>query len=192
MRAIFSKATDSSLTAPIIDCSFCIAGEFDDLLDSHNIRLVAQQGFIIGSHTKYRDNPYRAVNFPVDENGILFCPNGKKFHFLRTAPVKGNQYGRTEELYQCEDCEGCTHREQCHKSQSNRTIRLNEELTGFHAEVLNNLNPLDFQKNAEGLICCTNFQKNMICGKKKCRNPEKWDSCIFLRAVFVQRFFCLL
>ena len=91
---------------------------------------------------KYRDNPYRAVNFPVDENGNLVCPNGKKFHFLRTAPVKGNQYGRTEEFYRCEDCEGCTHREQCHKSQYNRIIRLNKELTGFHAEVLNNLNSI--------------------------------------------------
>ena len=91
---------------------------------------------------KYRDNPYRAVNFPIDEKGNLICPNGKRFHFLRTAPVKGNQYGRTEELYQCEDCEGCTHREQCHKSQHNRTIHLNKELTGFHAEVLNNLNSI--------------------------------------------------
>ena len=50
------------------------------------------------------------------------CDTDIRFHFLRTAPVKGNQYGRTEEFYQCEDCEGCTHREKCHKSQYNRTI----------------------------------------------------------------------
>ena len=30
---------------------------------------------------KYRDNPYRAINFSQDENGTLICPNGRKFHF---------------------------------------------------------------------------------------------------------------
>ena len=91
---------------------------------------------------KYRDNPYRTVNFPVDRNRDLICPNEKRFQFLRTTLIKGNQYRQTEEFYQCEDCEGCTHREQCHKSRSNRTIRLNKELTGLHAEVLNNLNSI--------------------------------------------------
>lgn len=89
---------------------------------------------------KYRDNPFRAVNFSINENKMLVCPNGKEFHFLRTVPVKGNLYGRTEELYQCEDCSSCAYREKCHKSQGNRIIRLNQELTSFHKEVLQNLN----------------------------------------------------
>lgn len=89
---------------------------------------------------KYRDNPYRAVNFPVSEDGHMVCPNGKRFFFLRTAPMKGNRYGRTEEYYQYEACEGCPHREQCHKAKGNRIVRLNEELTAFHREVLDNLN----------------------------------------------------
>ena len=54
--------------------------------------------------------------------------------------IKGNKYGRTEELYQCEDCSNCEHKENCCKSKGNRTIRLNEELTSVHQEVLNNLN----------------------------------------------------
>ena len=58
---------------------------------------------------KYRDDPFRAVNFTVDEDGFLRCPNNKKFLFLRTEPVKGN--GRTEEIYQCEDCSGCPHKD---------------------------------------------------------------------------------
>ena len=89
---------------------------------------------------KYRDNPYRAVNFPINEDGKPVCPNGKAFHYLYTRPVKGNKYGRTEELYQCEDCTNCEHREKCHKSKENRIIRLNEELTSIHQEVLSNLN----------------------------------------------------
>ena len=90
--------------------------------------------------SKYRDNPYRACNFDIDYKGFMVCPNGKRFHFLRSAPVKGNQFGRTEEYYQCEECNGCPHREKCHKSKENRVVRINEELTQFHNEVLSNLN----------------------------------------------------
>ena len=88
----------------------------------------------------YRDNPYRAVNFPLDENGKPICPNGKEFHFLRSSPIKGNNFGRTEEYYQCEDCSGCPHKERCCKCEGNRIIRINEELTKLHNEVLSNLN----------------------------------------------------
>ena len=89
---------------------------------------------------KYPDDPYRAVNFPINESGHPVCPNGKEFHYLYSRPVRGNKYGRTEELYQCEDCSNCLHKENCCKCEGNRTIRLNEELTGFHREVLSNLN----------------------------------------------------
>ena len=89
---------------------------------------------------KYRDNPYRAVNFPINENGNPVCPNGKEFHFMYTKAVKNNKYGRREEVYQCEDCSNCSLKENCTTAQGNRTIRLNQELTSFHQEVLNNLN----------------------------------------------------
>ena len=88
---------------------------------------------------KYHNDIFRAVNFKRDENGNLTCPNGKKFKFMYSRPVKGNKFGRTEELYQCEDCSGCPHRDKCHKSEKNRIIRLNEELTSFHQEVIDNL-----------------------------------------------------
>lgn len=81
---------------------------------------------------KYRDNPYRAVNFSISKNGKPVCPNGKEFHYLYTRPIKGNKYGRTEEYYQCEDCTNCNHKEKCCKAKGNRIIRLNEELTSFH------------------------------------------------------------
>ena len=89
---------------------------------------------------KYRDDPYRAVNFPINEKGCPVCPGGKEFHFMREQPVKGNRYGRTEELYRCEDCTDCSHRKNCFKGKENRVIRLNRELTSIHQEVLGNLN----------------------------------------------------
>ena len=90
----------------------------------------------------YRENPYRAVNFAIDESGSPVCPGGKKFHYLRSRPIKGNRYGRCEEYYQCEDCTGCPHKERCCKCQGNRIIRVNEELSSFHQEVLSNLNSI--------------------------------------------------
>ena len=90
--------------------------------------------------SKYQHDPYRAVNFKTDEDGNPVCPNGKKFSFLRNKPICGNRYGRTEELYICEDCTGCPRRSKCYKGKKNqRVIRLNRELTQIHAEVLENL-----------------------------------------------------
>jgi len=88
---------------------------------------------------QYRTNPFRAVNFRRDDDGNLICPNDRKFVFQRTAPIKGNKYERTEEIYVCEDCSNCSLRSQCTKGRKNRTIRLNEELTAIHEEVLSNL-----------------------------------------------------
>ena len=89
---------------------------------------------------KYHNDPYRAVNFRIDENGDLVCPNNKKFHYVYSRPIKGNKYGRTEEFYQCEECANCSHKEKCCKCKENRIVRINEELTAFHKEVLDNLN----------------------------------------------------
>ena len=67
------------------------------------------------------------------------CPNGKAFHFRYRRHVYGNQYGREEEIYQCEDCSGCPYAERCKKTDKNRTVRINEELTRMHREVVENL-----------------------------------------------------
>lgn len=75
---------------------------------------------------KYHTDPYRAVNFARDEAGNLICPNGCKFHFKRKQHVRYNKYGRTEEIYECESCEGCSHKQKCcPRARKNRTIRLN-------------------------------------------------------------------
>ena len=100
---------------------------------------------------KYRDNPYRAVNFLQDENGTLICPNGRKFIFKYEKHVKGNNYGRTEEIYECENCENCKYKKDCcPKAKNNRTIRLNRELTTIHEEVLRNLCSI------QGALLCMN------------------------------------
>lgn len=92
------------------------------------------------SDKKYHNDPYRAVNFQRDKFGNIICPNGKKFMFKYKKQVYKNKYGRTEEIYECESCEDCPHKADCCKKTSgNRTIRMNEELTAIHKEVINNL-----------------------------------------------------
>ena len=88
---------------------------------------------------KYRDDPFRAVNFKTDSDGDLICPNNKKFRFSYRKAITGNRYGRQEEVYTCEDCSDCPYAAACKKTDNNRTIRLNQELTAMHQEVLNNL-----------------------------------------------------
>ena len=89
---------------------------------------------------KYHENPYRAVNFKKDESGNLICPNGKKFYFKSRRHVYKNKYGRTEEIYECETCEGCQYKSDCcPKASHNRTIYMNQELTSIHKEVISNL-----------------------------------------------------
>ena len=88
---------------------------------------------------KYRNNPFRPVNFKIDEEGILRCPAGQAFHLRYRKNVKGNLYGRQEEIYQCENCTGCPYAAKCKRTDKNRTIRLNQELTSMHQEVIDNL-----------------------------------------------------
>ena len=100
---------------------------------------------------KFHNNPYRAENFQRNEAGNLICPNGKKFIFKCHKHVYKNKYGRTEEVYECEDCSACPHRAECCKRASgNRTVRLNRELSSFHQEVIHNL------ESIHGALLCMN------------------------------------
>lgn len=109
---------------------------------------------------KYHEDPFRAVNFPIGKDGIMRCPNGKRFYLQYQKNVKGNKYGRQEEVYQCEDCSSCPYAEQCKKTDKNRTVRINRELTAMHQEVIENLESIQgalLRMNrsiqAEGTFC---------------------------------------
>lgn len=100
---------------------------------------------------KYRDNPFRAVNFKQDEEGTLICPNNRKFKFKYSMHIKGNKYGRTEEIYECENCDNCKYKNECcPRAKKNRTIKVNRELTAIHEEVKNNLCSI------QGALLCMN------------------------------------
>ena len=92
------------------------------------------------SNRKYQCDPYRAVNFKKDDKGNMICPAGRKFLFKYNRQIRYNKYGRTEEIYECESCEGGPHKSECSpRSLKKRTIRMNHELTSIHQEVISNL-----------------------------------------------------
>ena len=99
---------------------------------------------------KYRNDPFRPVNYKIDEEGNLICPNGKKMVFAYRKNVPGNLYGRQEEIYVCEDCSNCPYADQCKKTDKNMTIHMNYELSSIHQEVIENL------KSAQGILLRTN------------------------------------
>lgn len=88
---------------------------------------------------KYRNDPYRSVNFKIGKDGILRCPAGRAFLFKFRQNIKGNRYGRQEEVYQCESCAECPYADKCKKTDKDKTIHLNRELTSMHQEVIRNL-----------------------------------------------------
>ena len=88
---------------------------------------------------KYRNDPFRPVNYKIDEEGNLICPNDKKMVFAYRKNVPGNLYGRQEEIYVCEDCSNCPYTDQCKKTDKNKTIHMNYELSSMHQEVIDNL-----------------------------------------------------
>jgi len=89
--------------------------------------------------SKFHEDPFRSVNFKVDEEGHPVCPNGKRFFKIKDTVIKGNKDKRTEEKYQCEDCTDCPFREKCHQAEHNRIININRTLTKYHQEVIDNL-----------------------------------------------------
>ena len=87
---------------------------------------------------KFIEDHFRSVNFKKDPENNLICPNNKKFFKLKEESVSDVD-DRIVEYYQCEDCLNCPFRDRCHNSEENRVIKINEELTSFHREVINNL-----------------------------------------------------
>ena len=88
---------------------------------------------------KYHTNPFRPINFRVDENGTIRCPNDRAFKFIYRHLVRGNLYGRQEEVFECEDCQGCPLAEQYKKTPKNKRISLSRERNNMYQEVQDNL-----------------------------------------------------
>jgi hypothetical protein len=91
---------------------------------------------------RFKNNIYRRENFIYDrETDTYICPSGKKLSFLKMNKRKTKtDYESTEYIYEAENCEGCNHREQCHKSKYNRRIVIRPLLEHHKTEMRSKLN----------------------------------------------------
>ncbi len=93
---------------PVADAGY---GSFNNYLycSEHGMEACMKYPMFLKDTTdkKYQQDPFRAVNFKTAADGTLICPNGKHFRFLYRKNIRGNRYGRQEEIYECEDCSGC-------------------------------------------------------------------------------------
>ena len=121
---------------PVADAGY---GSFNNYLycSEHGMEACMKYPMFLKDTTdkKYQQDPFRVVNFKTAADGTLICPNGKHFRFLYRKNIRGNRYGRQEEIYECEECSGCPYAEQCKKTPHNRRVSLNRELTKIHKEV---------------------------------------------------------
>ncbi len=77
-------------------------------------------------YPNYHNDPYRAMNFPINEKGNPACPNRKEFKHLYNRPVRENKFGRTEEMFQCADCSNCSHKEKSRQQNCQYKSRADE------------------------------------------------------------------
>jgi transposase len=99
-------------------------------------------GFFRETKTEYKNNPFARPNLPYDQNGDFFvCPAGKKLGFSQEREETSKRgFKFVTRTYVCENCSGCSLREQCTKSQENRTLTVNRRLDAFRNKTRENLN----------------------------------------------------
>ncbi len=78
----FNKTYNRYPKYPVADAGY---GSFNNYLycEEHNMEKYMKFTMFKKEteDTKYRNNPYRAVNFPINENGNPVCPNGNSLFF---------------------------------------------------------------------------------------------------------------
>lgn len=84
-------------------------------------------------------NRFKSYNLKPDKEGNIICPANHAFTLDNEYVINKGSYPRHMKLYHNEHCKDCPLRSQCTKSKGGRTLRRNEELERFQAEVRENL-----------------------------------------------------
>ena len=78
----------------------------------------------------FKKNIYKMENLQYDEiNDRFTCPTGKPMNWVKQT-IKTTETGFKQEIeiYECENCSNCPHKNSCTKSQGNRQINFNKKL----------------------------------------------------------------
>jgi len=90
---------------------------------------------------RYKPNPFAADQLKYDPvANELICPAGKRLTYQSTFhPKSDNGYRGERRCYEAEDCTDCPLKEQCHKAQGNRRVRIGFQLQAWRQQASQNL-----------------------------------------------------
>ena len=114
------------------------------LLEGYQIEsYLKYPGFFRETKVEYKNDLFVREHMDYDPEGDYYtCPRGRHliFQIERTAE-NGHGYQSTTRTYVCEDCSGCSFREQCTRSKENgRVITVNRKLDAYRDTTRKNLN----------------------------------------------------
>jgi len=123
---------------PVADAGY---GSYDNYLFCLSQQMELYQKY--SNYESEKNGRYRKDSFygkaMLQPDGSLRCPNGKGFHLKEEKVHEHGRYPRYEEVYVCEDCDGCPFATKCKKSEHNRTVRMNRILLEMQAAAKENL-----------------------------------------------------
>ena len=114
----------------VADAGYASEENFSYLEQHGQNAYIKPQNYEISKTRKYKNDPYRPEHMPYDADRDEYtCPNGKQLRYVYTSSYKtDNGYETSRKVYQCESCEGCPYRSECHTSKSDRKIRISHKL----------------------------------------------------------------
>lgn len=91
---------------------------------------------------KRKKNPYAVENMLYNEDEDYFlCPSNRRLLYTGEQNTRTqNGYQSIKQMYTCESCAGCPHREQCYKGSSeSRTVKVSKKFKQQREESLRNI-----------------------------------------------------
>ena len=152
---------------------------------------IKPQNYEIGKTRKYQKDQFRVEHLTYDtDKDKYICPDGRELTYQYTSRSKSaNGYEIQKSVYRNESCEGCPHREKCHKSSKDfRTVKVSHTFESFRQQSYQNIT------SENGIILRTNrsiqvegafgvIKQDMAFRRFLTRGKKKTETQFFLIAI---------
>lgn len=114
----------------IADAGYASEENFTYLEQNGQNAYIKPQLYEVSKTRKYKRDRYRPEHMKYDsKNDEYICLNNKKLTYLYTSKyTTDNGYVTSRKVYQCESCENCPYRNECHTSKCDRRIYVSHKL----------------------------------------------------------------
>ena len=114
----------------IADAGYASEENFSYLEANGQNAYIKSQYYEISKTRKYKNDKFRPEHMEYDKcKDEYTCPNDKKLRYIYTSKyTTDNGYETSRKVYQCECCDGCPYRSECHRSKYDRKIRVSHKL----------------------------------------------------------------